>query len=143
MYVPIIDYANLCIAEKTCTAVLVIITGFRLIKYMRNIPAWGPMVLSVILSFQDENVYLYLLVLLFFVTCFSLSYTAIAAAENDFFRNVLVTATSVFRTAFSSNYDNIPIPLHRTVHIIIFAIYVIIALVMINLLIGIVSDVII
>lgn len=78
-------------------AILLVLVVLRLVKHLRFIPKWGPIMVAVLLTWQDTYVQLYLAVALGLTACFGVAFHVAFGAE--------LPAYSSLPAAFKSLFD--------------------------------------
>lgn len=86
-------------------AILLIVVVLRLVKHLRFIPKWGPIMVAVLLTAQDTYVQLYLAVALGLTACFAISFHVAFGAE--------LPAYSSLSASFSSLFDMVRVDAHH------------------------------
>lgn len=122
-------------------SVLVFTHLLRTAKYIRLIPVWGPMLLTVILTLQQSDVQLFLLVALFTMIISAMPFSILFSTTHPDYSNYIKSLYIAFRSSLGNEFD--AFEAEQTIQYdIIFVAFVIVAIVLVNLLIGLVTDVI-
>lgn len=127
--------------ELDLTSIISFLFGLRFIKYLRLIPVWGPMVLAVIQSISARDVLLYIFVffLMMIILCFS--YDVSFGVEVEVFAQLITSFFELFCSSFNQEYSRTYNLDKRPLFTIYFVIYVLLSLILVNLFVGIISDV--
>lgn len=127
--------------ELDLTSIITFMFGLRFIKYLRLIPVWGPMVLAVIQSISARDVLLYIFVffLMMIILCFS--YDVSFGVEVEVFSQLVTSFFELFCASFNQEYQRTYDLERRPLFTAYFVIYVLLSLILVNLFVGIISDV--
>lgn len=115
--------------------------GLRFIKFFRYIPIWGPMILAIIDTIRDIDVLLYLVAFFFILLMLSILYGISYGNEVKQFSQFISVFFQLFGSSFNNNYDITYDLDRRFFYTIYFIIYVFVSIALVNLFVGIVSEV--
>lgn len=127
--------------ELDAISVLSFLYGLRFIKYLRLVPGWGPMILAVLRTIVDIDVLLYICVFFFLMLILSFSYVISYGVEIFTFSEILTTFFHLFCSAFNHGYTTVYNLDRRFIFTFYFIVYVLLSAILVNLFVGIVSDV--
>lgn len=82
--------------ETDVLAIVLLMVVLRLVKYLRLIPRWGPMMVAVLMTWQDLFVQLYLAVALGLTACIAVSFHVAFGSESPAFSSLSASFLSLF-----------------------------------------------
>lgn len=129
------------IVETDLIAVLILLFVVRIIKYLRILPGWGPMVVAVLMTWQDASVLTYLAVSLGLTFSLSVAFHAAFGAEVLEFSSIPNSFYVLFTMSFAEDWHEVEGASERGTTTVFYITYVVFAVVLLNLFIGIVTDV--
>eukprot|EP01029_Cantina_marsupialis_P021216 TRINITY_DN5053_c0_g1_i1.p1 TRINITY_DN5053_c0_g1~~TRINITY_DN5053_c0_g1_i1.p1 ORF type:complete len:1722 (-),score=292.04 TRINITY_DN5053_c0_g1_i1:266-4726(-) len=128
--------------EQDVISLILLMMCVRFTKYLQILPVWGPMVMAVMRTCYDHVVILFMAFLLAAFICFGLGVTASSVSQQlDSFQSLPDTLFSLFKFAFTEQYDILDDADSQYLRLFFFILFVVAVLVLLNLFIGIITDV--
>lgn len=127
--------------ETDAIAILMLMLVIRFVKYLRLIPGSGPLAIGILETSLNPTVLMYLAVLLglqfSFAVGFHIAFGSLVAEFDTVFHSFL----ALFTISFAGDWDSLTGLPSQVSTVFFFVFYALVAIVLINLFIGIVSDV--
>jgi len=122
-------------------AVMILLLAARVIKYLRIFPYWGPMVVAVVMTWLDPSVILYLGVTIGLTAALAVAFLVAFGAQVVEFSSLPASVFTLFTMSFAEDWHEVEGATFRPLNTIFYLFYVVFAVVLLNLFIGIVTDV--
>lgn len=105
------------------------------------VPTWGPMILAVVLTINNFKVMLYIIVVIWLIFIFSFFFGLESGTMNPDFNSLPQSFFTLFRTSITNEYKVVNFENGRTMQYIFYVTFVILAILLVNVLIGITANV--
>ena len=126
--------------EVDVIAVVMLFVFVRFVKYLQLAPGAGPVLVAILLTFIHGTVLLYLGIMMGVIIAFGVSFHVAFASENINFSTVWRSILSLFGTSFAEEFQRIEQSEPRVLSTLFFVLFLIVAVLLVNVLIAIVSD---
>lgn len=126
--------------QKSIFSVLVFLHFLRLVKYIRVIPTWGPMLLAVISTLENGDVLLYMLVVFYLIFVSAFAFCILYSTEHPLHLTYIHSFYIAFRGSFGGEYDTVNVDYSAT-NFVVFIVFMTVGITTVKLLIGMITNV--